>query len=147
MLMSHLAKSLVIILRTYPTGSHLDVRDNRNGVVMKVVSGLNWHALPSLYPENLPSAGHEEPTQQNHSSGAFPGPRLSSPWYLCLLVHSHASMGLSIDHFSNTEANGKYRFLDSVSTNVHQIIPVSWKIEIKLHEGVRFELGLRGADL
>lgn len=83
MLMSHLAKSLVIILQAYPTGSHLDVKDHRNGVVMKAVSGLSCHALPSVHPENLPSAGHEEPSQQNPSSGAFPGPRLSSAWYLC----------------------------------------------------------------
>lgn len=41
MLMSHLAKSLIIMFYTYPTGTHLGVKDNRNTLVMKTISGLN----------------------------------------------------------------------------------------------------------
>lgn len=41
MLINHLVKSLIIMFQTYPTGSHLDVKDNRNTVIMKTISGLN----------------------------------------------------------------------------------------------------------
>lgn len=71
MLMSHLAKSLIIILQTYPTGSHLDVRDHRNSVVMKIFSGLNWHVLTSSHPEDLLSAGRKEPAKQTTVLGLF----------------------------------------------------------------------------
>lgn len=69
--MSHLVKSLIIMFQTYPTGSHLDVKGNRNMLVTRAISAAISTCCLFLQPQDLPSAGHQEPTQQTTALGLF----------------------------------------------------------------------------